>query len=58
MGKGRVQERTIAEVAGLPAGNDKDKISEFYQKHGKIPLDYPGYKANMFSEVIEIDVES
>jgi hypothetical protein len=39
-------------------GNDRDKISEFYQKHGKIPLDYPGYKANMFSEVIEIDAES
>jgi hypothetical protein len=39
-------------------GKDKDKISESYQKHGGIPLDYPGYKANMFSEVIDINAES
>jgi hypothetical protein len=39
-------------------GKDKDKILESYQKDGTIPLDYPGYKANMFSEVIDINAES
>ncbi|WP_310488387.1 hypothetical protein [Chamaesiphon sp. VAR_69_metabat_338] len=37
---------------------DKDEILEIYQKHGGIPLDYPGYKTNMFSEVIDINAES